>query len=222
MIEVPCTKPWSNNESTSTKAVSVQQCRLCAVLAAANPRDGRFKDVDWGDPSTYLHKQIDLPPPLISRFDMVWMIQDSVDSIRDRRIGEHIIRVKRTGVPEHLIESGHSIEPDKLLKEQMFTTDVDGNDVLTADFLQKYVAHAKRTYHPVSDDKVMDILVGHYTEKRKKMDDEVNSVSLTARTIEATLRMAEARARLFLRDHVTEDDAKQAIAMDGIWRHLAK
>ena len=53
------------------------------------------------------------------------------------------------------------------------------------------------------------------------MDDEVNSVSLTARTIEATLRMAEARARLFLRDMVTEDDAKQAIAMDGIWRHLA-
>lgn len=201
--------------------VSATMPTRCAVLAAANPRDGRFKDVDWGDPSTYLHKQIDLPPPLISRFDMVWMIQDSVDSIRDRRIGEHIIRVKRTGVPEHLIESGHSIEPDKLLKEKMFTTDVDGNDVLTADFLQKYIAHAKRTYHPVSDDKVMDILVGHYTEKRKKMDDEVNSVSLTARTIEATLRMAEARARLFLRDMVTEDDAKQAIAMDGIWRHLA-
>ena len=33
--------------------------------------------------------------------------------------------------------------------------------------------------------------------------------------------MAEARARLFLRNYVTEEDAKQAIAMDGIWRHLA-
>ena len=200
--------------------VSATMPTRCAVLAAANPRDGRFKDVDWGDPSTYLHKQIDLPPPLISRFDMVWMIQDSVDSIRDRRIGEHIIRVKRTGVPEHLIERAIRLNPTTL-KEQMFTTDVDGNDVLTADFLQKYIAHAKRTYHPVSDDKVMDILVEHYTEKRKKMDDEVNSVSLTARTIEATLRMAEARARLFLRDVVTEEDAKHAIAMDGIWRHLA-
>ena len=201
--------------------VSATMPTRCAVLAAANPRDGRFKDVDWGDPSTYLHKQIDLPPPLISRFDMVWMIQDSVDSTRDRRIGEHIIRVKRTGTPEHLIESGHTIEPDKLLKDKTFSTDVDGNDVLTADFLQKYVAHAKRNYHPVSDDKVMNILVEHYIEKRQKMDDDVNSVSLTARTIEATLRMAEARARLFLRNYVTEDDAKQAIAMDGIWRHLA-
>ena len=201
--------------------ISATMPTRCAVLAAANPRDGRFKDVDWGDPSTYLHKQIDLPPPLISRFDMVWMIQDSVDRGRDRRIGEHIIRVKRTGVPEHLIESGHSVQPDELLKDQNFTTDVDGNEVLTADFLQKYVAHSKRTYHPTSDDKVMTILVNHYTEKRQKMDDDVNSVSLTARTIEATLRMAEARARLFLRDHVTEEDATQAIAMDGIWRHLA-
>ncbi|MFL2947449.1 MAG: AAA family ATPase [Candidatus Poseidoniales archaeon] len=201
--------------------ISATMPTRCAVLAAANPRDGRFKDVDWGDPSTYLHKQIDLPPPLISRFDMVWMIQDSVDKGRDRRIGEHIIRVKRTGVPEHLIESGHSVEPDALLKDQNFTTDVDGKEVLTADFLQKYVAHSKRTYHPTSDDKVMAILVDHYTEKRQKMDDDVNSVSLTARTIEATLRMAEARARLFLREYVTEEDARQAIAMDGIWRHLA-
>ena len=113
------------------------------------------------------------------------------------------------------------MEPDALLKDQNFTTDVDGNEVLTADFLQKYVAHSKRTYHPTSDDKVMTILVDHYTEKRQKMDDDVNSVSLTARSIEATLRMAEARARLFLREYVTEDDARQAIAMDGIWRHLA-
>ena len=201
--------------------VSATMPTRCAVLAAANPKDGRFKDVDWGDPSTYLHKQIDLPPPLISRFDMVWMIQDSVDTNRDRRIGEHIIKVKRTGVPEHLIESGHSVEPDKMLKEKIFTVDVDGKEVLTADFLQKYVAHSKRTYHPESDDKVMEILVGHYTDKRQKMDDDINSVSLTARTIEATLRMAEARARLFLRNYVTEEDAKQAIAMDGIWRHLA-
>ena len=201
--------------------ISATMPTRCAVLAAANPKDGRFKDVDWGDERTFLHKQIDLPPPLISRFDMVWMIQDTVDSIRDRRIGEHIIRVKRTGVPEHLIESGHTVEPDKLLKNQNFTKDVDGNEVLTADFLQKYVAHSKRTYHPESDDKVMEILVGHYTDKRQKMDDDINSVSLTARTIEATLRMAEARARLFLRDYVTEEDAKQAIAMDGIWRHLA-
>ena len=37
-------------------------------------------------------------------------------------------------------------------------TDVDGNEVLTADFLQKYVAHSKRTYHPVSDDKVLSLI----------------------------------------------------------------
>ena len=53
------------------------------------------------------------------------------------------------------------------------------------------------------------------------MEGETNSVSLTARSIEATLRMAEARARLFLRNYVTEEDAHEAIAMDGLWRYVA-
>ena len=201
--------------------ISATMPTRCAVLAAANPRDGRFQPISWGDPSTFLHKQIDLPPPLISRFDIVWMIQDVVDKGRDQRIGEHIVRVKRTGVPEHLIESGHSVEPDSLLKEQIYTKNVDGEDVLTAEFFQKYVAHAKRTFHPESDDNVMKILVDHYTENRKVMEGETNSVSLTARSIEATLRMAEARARLFLRNYVTEEDAHEAIAMDGLWRYVA-
>ncbi len=201
--------------------ISATMPTRCAVLAAANPRDGRFQPISWGDPSTFLHKQIELPPPLISRFDIVWMIQDVVDKGRDQRIGEHIVRVKRTGVPEHLIESGHSVEPDTLLKEKIYTKNVDDEDVLTAEFFQKYVAHAKRTFHPESDDKVMKILVDHYTENRREMDGETNSISLTARSIEATLRMAEARARLYLRDYVTEEDAHEAIAMDGLWRYVA-
>ncbi len=203
--------------------ISATMPTRCAVLAAANPKtdNGRFSPIDWSDSRTFLHNQIKLSAPLISRFDIVWMIQDMVDKGRDQRIAEHIVRVKRTGVPEHLIDSGHTVPPESLLKDHIFSTDVDGNEVLTPDFFQKYVAHAKRLFHPECDDATMEILVNHYTAKREEMAKDEYSVSLTARAIEATMRMAEARSRLFLRNHVVAEDAKEAIAMDGLWRYLA-
>ena len=201
--------------------ISATMPTRCAILAAANPKDGKFKRVEIDDPKTYLSKQIALPPPLVSRFDLVWMLKDNVNSTRDRRIGEHIIRVKRTGVPEHLIESGQTVEPDSVLKDKVFTRDVDDREVLTSEFIKKYVAHAKRNFHPTSDAAVMDILVAYYIDKRAEEAAQPDGMSLTARAVEATLRMAEARARLHLREHVSTEDAEQAIALDKLWRHLA-
>tara|TARA_B100001750_G_scaffold33835_1_gene23693 strand:+ start:58 stop:513 length:456 start_codon:yes stop_codon:yes gene_type:complete len=68
----------------------------------------------------------------------------------------------------------------------------------------------------------MKILVDYYTDQRKEGQDSGNTVALTARSIEGTLRMAEARARLFLRNEVTDEDAKEAIAMDKLWRYLSE
>ena len=67
----------------------------------------------------------------------------------------------------------------------------------------------------------MNILVDYYTHQRKEGQGSGNTVSLTARSIEGTLRMAEARARLFLRNDVTVEDAQHSIAMDKLWRYLS-
>jgi replicative DNA helicase Mcm len=203
--------------------VSATMPTRCAVLAAANPNKkngGRLIDVIDGEPSTYLTNQIDLPQPLITRFDLIWMIRDDVIRSRDEKIGKHIIQAKRSGVPEHQIESGEAVAPKEVHKGEIFYKNMSGEEVLTAGFLQKYVAHCKRNFHPSCGDNEMNILVDYYTNQRQKGHASGNTVALTARSIEGTLRMAEARARLFLRDEVTEQDAKDAIAMDGLWRYL--
>jgi replicative DNA helicase Mcm len=200
--------------------ISATMPTRCAVLAAANPKAGRFVAVDPYDEKTYIHKQINLPPALISRFDLVWMIRDDVIPIRDRKIGEHIIKVKRTGTPEHLIETGESVSPVELVKDKFYSRDVEGEEVISPEFLKKYVAHAKRKHHPKSDDRITKILVDYYQSQRNKYQDDPGGINLTARAIEATLRLAEAMARLNLRDNVSEDDAKFAVALDGHMRYM--
>jgi len=53
----------------------------CAILAAANPAFGRY------NPSRSLEQNLHLPAALLSRFDLIWLIQDRSDRDRDVRYG---------------------------------------------------------------------------------------------------------------------------------------
>ncbi|MEC7704243.1 MAG: minichromosome maintenance protein MCM [Candidatus Thermoplasmatota archaeon] len=209
--------------SINKAGISATMPTRCAVLAAANPSAGKFVPVEIDRPSTYIHQQINLPPAMISRFDLVWLMRDDVIESRDLKIGHHIVSVKRTGLPEHLIETGQEVEPVELEKSKIYSRNQDGEEIITADFLKKYVAYAKRNFHPSSDDSVSDILVGYYNEQRQKWErggtDEAG-ISLTARAVESTLRLSEAMARIHLRNEVTKDDANFAVAMDKSMRYL--
>ena len=62
---------------------------VCSVIAACNPKSGRFDDYST------LSDQIGLPPSLISRFDLVYTIKDVPNSDRDGMIAAHILERKR-------------------------------------------------------------------------------------------------------------------------------
>jgi len=57
----------------------------CSLLAAANPKLGRFDEFET------VSSQINLTPPLISRFDLIFVILDKPDLTRDRLISQHIL-----------------------------------------------------------------------------------------------------------------------------------
>lgn len=197
--------------------VSATMPTRCAVLAAANPTSGRF------DKTQTFMQQTELTPPILSRFDIIWVLTDDVNMARDTRIGQHIIRGKRRGIPEAIIESGQAVDPRQVERNLTYTTNASGDEILTVDFMQKYVAHAKKNYHPTATEEVERIIVDHYTETRNRASKEDEgrggSIPLTARAIEATLRLAEARARLHLRAEVSQEDAMHAIAIDKHWRY---
>jgi replicative DNA helicase Mcm len=170
----------------------------CAVLGAANPKYGRF------DTTQYLAQQINIPVALLSRFDLIFTITDSPDSEKDLLIAEHILRSHTIGgIDRHRKETGEEIEGEEELPRYV-------EPYLDRELFRKYVAYAKRIF-PIMTKEASTTLRDYYTSIRKQGEPEGSSVPITARQLEAFVRVSEASARVRLSDRVTEDDAQRAI-----------
>ncbi len=199
----------SIHESLEQGTISVAKAGItatlqsrCAVLGAANPKYGRF------DESRSVAEQIDLPPALLSRFDAIFTMTDRPDSEVDRNKAAHILKVHRRGelrqhdAPEKVPSELNAVE---ILQE--------GEGLVPAmdrDFLRKYVAFSKRLI-PIMSDEAMRTLEKYYVDIRKMGEGENASVPITARQLEALIRLSEASARARLNPLVMAEDAARAI-----------
>lgn len=152
------------------------------VLAAANPKFGRF------DPYDILAKQIDLPPALISRFDLIFPLKDIPGKDKDEKMAKHILNLHQ--VPD--LE-----EPE-----------IDSN------LLKKYLVYCRQMAFPTLSDGALEEIKDYYVEMRNSANTEegaIKAVPVTARQLEALIRLAEASAKVRLAARVTKKDAKRAI-----------
>jgi replicative DNA helicase Mcm len=171
----------------------------CAILAAANPKLGRF------DEFLPIHEQINMPPTLLSRFDLIFSIIDKPNRERDMELAIHILYSHKAG---EVIENIAKSKKTKYTKEEQENLVKNIMPVLSPEFLRKYVAYAKRNIFPVMNDDAVEILKNYYVDFRSSSDE---SVTFTPRQLEAFVRLAEASARLRLSQEVDIDDAKRAI-----------
>ncbi|UCD93031.1 MAG: minichromosome maintenance protein MCM [Methanobacteriota archaeon] len=178
------------------------QCR-CAVLAAANPKFGRF------DESKYIYEQIELPPTLLSRFDVIFTILDRPEAVKDRDMAEHILKGHLVGEVEKRREEGEEIEAEVEFTDAYLPH-------FEPAFLRKYIAYAKRIY-PVMTEEAMDVLRDYYLTIRKQGEVEGAAVPITPRQLESFVRLAEASARSRLSDVVSTDDADRAVRIVDYW-----
>ncbi len=153
------------------------------VLAAANPKLSRF------DPYTPIASQIDLPSTLINRFDLIFPIRDIPNLETDDRIAGHILKLYQD---ENVLE-----RPIEL------------------SIMKKYIAFAKRTIRPIlSDDAAKEIKTFYVTLRNSvQSESEVKPIPISARQLEAIIRLSEASARLRLSNKVSKDDARLAISL---------
>jgi len=182
----------------------------CAVLGAANPKYGRF------DANRNMAEQIDLPPALLSRFDAIFTMTDRPDSDQDKKVAAHILKAHRRG-EVMLHESPESIthvDVAEILRDSAGLV-----PAMDRDFLRKYVAYSKRIT-PVMSDESIRTLQGYYVSIRKLGEGAEASVPITARQLEALIRMSEASARARLSTIVETDDANRAIKI--VEYYLAK
>ncbi|MFW6286056.1 MAG: minichromosome maintenance protein MCM [Nanoarchaeota archaeon] len=178
----------SMHEALEQQTVSIAKANIRAtlrcettVLGAANPKYGRF------DPYGDLMKQINFPPALVSRFDLIFIVRDIPDKKKDDLIANHILQTHR--------------DATKTITE------------ITPDFLKKYVAYSKNI-QPVLTQPAIDKIKEFYVAMRNVgSDDEggVKSVSITARQLEAIVRLAEAYCKISLVKQVKVHHAQKAI-----------
>ncbi len=161
----------------------------CPVLAAANPKWGRFS------PDRTIAEQIDLPPTLLSRFDVIFSIQDHPNQERDRRLANRILASHRDG--EIAGSLGHDVPPDAA--------------PFSPEQLKKYIAYARRTVRPILSDAALAALEDFYVRVRRQGEEPNAPVPITARQLEALVRLSEAAARARLSSVVEEEDARRAI-----------
>jgi DNA replicative helicase MCM subunit Mcm2 (Cdc46/Mcm family) len=150
-----------------------------SILAAANPVLGKY------DPYKNIYENVNLPTPLLTRFDLIFIIRDIPDRAKDEKLASHILETHREGA--------FVVAPP-----------------LGFDMLRKYLIYAKKL-EPALTREAEERLLQFYLDLRDASTE--GTITVTPRQLEALVRISTARARLLLRDKVTVEDALQAISL---------
>ncbi|MFC4436292.1 MULTISPECIES: minichromosome maintenance protein MCM [Natrialbaceae] len=188
--------------SVSKAGINATLKSRCSLLGAANPKYGRF---DHYEP---ISEQIDLEPALISRFDLIFTVTDEPDEEKDRNLAEHIITTNYAGELTTQQEQMTSMDVSTEEIEEM-TEQVDPE--IDAELLRKYIAYAKQNCHPRMTEVARNAIRDFYVDLRSKGTDDDAPIPVTARKLEALVRLSEASARVRLSDTVEESDANRVI-----------
>ncbi len=190
----------SLHEAMEQQTISVAKAGIvatlqshCALLGAANPRYGRF------DPYESIAEQINMQPTLLSRFDLIFVLTDVPNEGRDTDIAKHILASHFAG---ELAASG---SPDQEVQAASYPL----SPAIEVELLRKFIAYAKRI-NPVLSEDAKQQFIDYYVGLRKQ-GGEGSPIPITARQLEALVRLGEASARMRLSRRVTLDDAKRVI-----------
>jgi DNA replication licensing factor MCM6 len=151
-----------------------------SILAAANPIFGRY------DLTKTLKQNVNMTAPIMSRFDLFYVVVDQCDPELDYSIAKKIVGVRQ-----------------------------NDEEVITAEFsvhqLQRYIAFARRI-KPIFTEESMNLLATHYRRLRENdiTGASKSSYRITVRQLESMIRLSEALARLHLKKHILPQYVNEA------------
>ncbi|KOC63500.1 DNA replication licensing factor Mcm2 [Habropoda laboriosa] len=187
----------SIHEAMEQQSISISKVGIvtslharCSVIAASNPIGGRY---DASMTFVYLSE------PILSRFDILCVVKDEIDPMQDRHLAKFVVN---SHMRHHPSNAG-----------KVIPTVEDANDIsIPQDLLKKYIVYARQNVHPKLTNIDQDKVAKLYSQLRQESL-ATGSLPITVRHIESIIRMAEASAKMHLRDHVQENDINLAIRM---------
>jgi len=183
-------------QTVSIAKANIQATLRCetTVIAAANPKYGRF------DPYGIIAEQIDLPPTLINRFDLIFPIKDLPNREKDEQTATFILGLHQN--------------PENAKSE------------ISSDLLKKYFAYIRQKIQPKMTDAAIEELKAYYITMRNSgssTEGGIKTIPITARQLEGLVRLSEASAKIRLSKTVTKKDAQKAIELtDYCLNQIAK
>ncbi|KAM6502204.1 MCM domain containing protein [Amanita muscaria] len=190
----------SIHEAMEQQSISISKAGIvttlqarCAIIAAANPVRGRY------NPTLPFQQNVELTEPILSRFDVLCVVKDTVDPIMDELLARFVVGSHLRSHPKFVKET----------EEMNVVTSLDA-DVIPQDLFRKYIMYAREKIKPKLYDVDQDKLSRLFAELRRESM-ATGSYPITVRHLESMIRMAEASAKMALREYVRSDDIDAAI-----------
>ena len=226
-------------EAMEQQSISVAKagivCTLMArtsIIAAANPAGGHY------DRAKTIAENLKISPALLSRFDLIFILLDKPNEAIDQRLSEHVMAlhgnaaasassahssahssaeddgfiVWQSQAPIRGASQSTSSQAGQTLCDRLKIRDATSFSPIPAKALRKYITYAKKFCHPVLSDNAADVLQKFYLRIRQQHMTK-DSTPITNRQLESLIRLSEARARLEMRDVVTQSDAEDVVEL---------
>ncbi len=177
------------HESMEQQTVTISKANIQATLRSETSvlAAGNPK-LGRFDPVIPIPQQINISPALLSRFDVIFVLRDMPNRAQDEAIASHVL------------------EEHKQVVER---------DVIDPKLLRKYVAFARKIKPKLTDEAAEEIKEFYINIRNKTLsgNSEVKAIPITARQLEAIVRLSEACAKIRLSSYVGVEDARRAIKL---------
>mmetsp|Transcript_27161 Transcript_27161/g.58199 ORF Transcript_27161/g.58199 Transcript_27161/m.58199 type:complete len:853 (+) Transcript_27161:2791-5349(+) len=182
------------HEAMEQQTVSIAKAGIIAtlnartsILASANPVESRY------NPSLSVVENIQLPPTLLSRFDLIYLILDAPNVTNDRMLAQHLVGL--------YYETPNVVEPP-----------------LDHGLLRDYIAYARENIHPELSDLAARELIAAYIEMRRggsagSGGGRGRTITATPRQLESLVRLSESLARMKYNHVVTRENVQEAVRL---------
>lgn len=153
------------------------------IMGGANPKGYEY---DYND--SMIDNLSFMPPPMISRFDLITLMTSQKDEEKEVEIEKHILLIRKIGVEEYIKREG----------------------LLTTTQMMLFINHVKKI-KPIPDPKTEKILLDFSASMRKLQSVQKGMRRVDKRFFESMIRISTAIAKIHMSDIVSEEHAVLAI-----------
>jgi len=190
----------------------------CCVIAAANPKQGKY------DMNKTVAENLNVSPPLLSRFDLVFILLDDVNTDQDKLVSGNIMNLYRQqsgnlgGGEDAQNKRQKTEEPsasDQMSMKKRLAWIAETQKPLPSDLVKDYISYAREYCMPKITPDAAAVLKDYFMSLRYPEDGTKrnDSVPITTRQLEALIRLAQARAKACLREFVLKEDAEDVVEL---------